>query len=147
MSTEDGNVKNTCNFVSSKQARSDEECLERRQTGFDSIRNTRVDSFKSKLMEMSSPSTWNGFGSRMEKLSIGQGDITISEGTNGPVMNLSAQLKEKLHKPWESALILKNMGRPHTPNFMITKLKQKWSLIGHWQLTNLDDGYFVVGSR
>ncbi|KAK3212009.1 hypothetical protein Dsin_016715 [Dipteronia sinensis] len=36
------------------------------------------------------------------------------------------------------------MGRSHTLNFMLSKLTQKWSLIGHWQLTDLGDGYFVA---
>ncbi|KAK2653253.1 hypothetical protein Ddye_013109 [Dipteronia dyeriana] len=29
-------------------------------------------------------------------------------------------------------------------NFMISKLRQKWSLIGNWRLTDLEYGYFVV---
>ncbi|KAK3204901.1 hypothetical protein Dsin_018947 [Dipteronia sinensis] len=36
------------------------------------------------------------------------------------------------------------MGRPHTLNFMLTKLKPKWQFIGQWQLTDLEDGYFVA---
>ncbi|KAK3184851.1 hypothetical protein Dsin_032137 [Dipteronia sinensis] len=59
-------------------------------------------------------------------------------------MKLSPKLKEQLHKPWSNALILKNMGRSHTLNFMLTKLNQKWNLIGQWQLTDLGEGYFVA---
>ena len=59
-------------------------------------------------------------------------------------MRLSQNLKEQLNKPWANALILKNMGRTHTLSFMLTKLTQKWNLIGQWQLTDLGDGYFVA---
>ena len=36
------------------------------------------------------------------------------------------------------------MGRPHTLNFMLSRLQNKWQLLGQWQLTDLDDGYFVI---
>ncbi|KAK3231897.1 hypothetical protein Dsin_003778 [Dipteronia sinensis] len=60
------------------------------------------------------------------------------------MMKLSPKLKDQLQKPWANALILKNMGRVHTLNFVLTKLTQKWSLIGQRQLTDLGDGYFVA---
>ncbi|KAK3228048.1 hypothetical protein Dsin_007910 [Dipteronia sinensis] len=59
-------------------------------------------------------------------------------------MKLSENLKLKLCKSWENSVILKIMGRTHTLNFMLAKLRQKWPLIGHWQLTDLDHGYFVA---
>ncbi|KAL5804564.1 hypothetical protein ACOSQ3_031364 [Xanthoceras sorbifolium] len=40
-------------------------------------------------------------------------------------MVISNELKQKLHKPSENALILKNMGRAHTFNFMVRKMRQK----------------------
>ncbi|KAK0597374.1 hypothetical protein LWI29_024653 [Acer saccharum] len=108
----------------------------------DSLRKPTVESFKSKLLSASSPDNWRGFGTEKEKLKIEEGDVTVMEGLNGPVMKLSEELKLKLCKSRENALILKNMGRTHTLNFMISKLRRKWPLIGHWQLTDLDDGYF-----
>ena len=109
-----------------------------------SLRKPASESFKSKLVGASSPNSWNGFGSGKEKLIIDDGDVLILEEPTGIRMKLSDELKLKLCKPWENALILKVMGRPHTLNFMISKLRQKWSLIGNWQLTDLEDGYFVV---
>ncbi|KAK3229721.1 hypothetical protein Dsin_001602 [Dipteronia sinensis] len=53
------------------------------------------------------------------------------------------EANQQINKPWENAIILRNMGRPHTLNFMISKLTQKWSLLGHWQLTDLGESYFV----
>ncbi|KAK2642211.1 hypothetical protein Ddye_023974 [Dipteronia dyeriana] len=79
-----------------------------------------------------------------QKLNIDADDIVISEDPNGSMMKLSPKLKEQLQKPWANALILKNMGRSHTLSFMLSKLSLKWSLIGHWQLTDLGDGYFVA---
>lgn len=75
---------------------------------------------------------------------MGKGDILITEGQTGPAMKLSIDLKQQLCKPWEKAVILKTIGRAHTLNFMHAKLKQKWQLSGNWQLTDLEDGYFVV---
>ncbi|KAK3229968.1 hypothetical protein Dsin_001849 [Dipteronia sinensis] len=131
-----------CN-ISSKRACSVEDGHVENQARFDSLRKKTMNSFKSKLMNMSSPSTWTGFGAKKEKLKIVHGDITVIEGPNRPTMKLSTVLKEQLYKPWANALILKNMGHPHTLNFMLSKLKQKWSLIRYWQLTDLDDGYFI----
>ncbi|KAL5770133.1 hypothetical protein ACOSP7_014287 [Xanthoceras sorbifolium] len=93
---------------------------------------------------MATPSNWEGFGVGKEKLHIGQGDIQIIEEPDGPAMQLSEDMKKKLHKPWANALILKNMGRSNTLNFMLLKLKQKWSLIGQWQLTDLEECYFIA---
>jgi hypothetical protein len=70
--------------------------------------------------------------------------LRLYEGPDGPSMKLSPDLKVQLCKAWSNALILKVMGRPHTLNFMLQKLRQKWALIGQWQLTDLKDGYFVV---
>ncbi|KAL5857254.1 hypothetical protein ACOSQ3_004712 [Xanthoceras sorbifolium] len=55
-----------------------------------------------------------------------------------------SEVDTKLHKPWANALILKIMRRTHTLNFMTQKLQQKWTLIGHWQLTDLDDKYYIA---
>ncbi|KAK3195831.1 hypothetical protein Dsin_027141 [Dipteronia sinensis] len=93
---------------------------------------------------MASPSSWSGFGASKERLKIEQDDVMISDGPNGPIMKLSPKLKEQLYKPWANALILNNIGRAHTLTFMITKLSQKWTLIGQWQLTDLGEGYFVA---
>ena len=103
-----------------------------------------MESFKSKLLSALSPGNWRGFGTDKDKLKIEEGDVTLTKGPNGPVTKLSNDLKLKLCKPWENALILKNMGRTHTLNFTVSKLRQKWSLIGHWQLTDLDEDYFVA---
>ncbi|KAK3198009.1 hypothetical protein Dsin_021424 [Dipteronia sinensis] len=103
-----------------------------------------MDSFKSKLLGMTNPRSWSRVSTNEAKLNIGKEDILISDGPTGPVMKISPKLKEQLHKPWFNALVLKNMGRPHTLNFMLTKLNQKWTLHGQWQLTDLGDGYFVA---
>ncbi|KAK3222791.1 hypothetical protein Dsin_009816 [Dipteronia sinensis] len=71
----------------------------------------------------------------------------VSNGSGGPMMKLSPKLKEQLHKPWANALILKNMGRSHTLNFMVTKLTRKWSLLGQWQLTDLGEGHSKESCR
>ncbi|KAK3219609.1 hypothetical protein Dsin_013579 [Dipteronia sinensis] len=93
---------------------------------------------------MAGPSNWSGFGAGKEKLKIADGDITIVDGLDGPSMKLSLDLKLKLCKSWSNALIQKIMGRPHTFNFMLHKLRQKWSLIGQWSLVDFEDGYFIV---
>ncbi|KAK3204391.1 hypothetical protein Dsin_018437 [Dipteronia sinensis] len=129
---------------SAKRARADHDILGRNDIEANQVRKKAMGSFKSKLMSMSTPSFWYGFGTTKEKLKIDPGEILISEGPNGPTMKLSLKLKEQLNKPWENALILKNIGRPHMLNFMINKLTQKWSLLGHWQLIDLGEGYFVA---
>ncbi|KAL5738140.1 hypothetical protein ACOSP7_030901 [Xanthoceras sorbifolium] len=118
----------------SKRARFDGDCeIPRKPMGA---------SFKAKIM--GTPSSWSEFDALKEKLNIGQYDVTYVEGSYGSSIRMFAELKEKLQKPWGNALILKCMGRSHTLNFMIQKLQQKWSLIGQWQLTDLENGYFVA---
>ncbi|KAL5757024.1 hypothetical protein ACOSQ2_021770 [Xanthoceras sorbifolium] len=70
--------------------------------------------------------------------------IPAGESFKSKLMISSESVRKQLCKPWENALTLKLMGRPHTLSFMQAKLKQKWNLIGQWQLTDLEDGYFVA---
>ena len=90
------------------------------------LRSSSGDSFKSKLLGMSPPGSWSGFGGQHAKVEIGEGDVTVVVGPNGPAMKLSDSFKLQLCRPWTNALILKIMGRPHTLTFMLTKLRQKW---------------------
>ncbi|KAK2638984.1 hypothetical protein Ddye_026779 [Dipteronia dyeriana] len=108
------------------------------------LRKPVSDSFKAKLISTSSSGTWLGFGIGKEKLKIEDGDISIVEGPNGPAMKLFTEFKFHLCITWASALMLTIMGRLHTLNFLLSKLSQKWPLIGQWQHTNLEVGYFVV---
>ncbi|KAL5826798.1 hypothetical protein ACOSQ3_018639 [Xanthoceras sorbifolium] len=59
----------------------------------------RGDSFKSKLLGATNPSTWLGFGSGKERISIENSDIVLVEGSNGQDVMLFEELKTKLHKP------------------------------------------------
>ncbi|KAL5788313.1 hypothetical protein ACOSP7_005262 [Xanthoceras sorbifolium] len=93
---------------------------------------------------MANPRCWEGFGSGKERLKLFKGDVTVFNGSDGSEISMSDEFKTCLHQPWENALILKTVGRPHTLNFMLTKLKKKWQLAGQWQLTDLEQGFFVA---
>ncbi|KAL5833045.1 hypothetical protein ACOSQ3_016719 [Xanthoceras sorbifolium] len=54
--------------------------------------NPSTNSFKSKLLNMSNPGTRSGFGTHKERLKIDEGDITISKGPCGPMMDISEDL-------------------------------------------------------
>ncbi|KAL5777519.1 hypothetical protein ACOSP7_010445 [Xanthoceras sorbifolium] len=95
-------------------------------------------------MNSSNPYSWVGFGAGREKLKINPGDFQFDEGPNGTELLMSSDIKAQLYKAWSNALILKIMRRPHTLNYMLQKLNQKWSLIRQWQLTDLEDVYFVA---
>ncbi|KAL5812031.1 hypothetical protein ACOSQ3_026981 [Xanthoceras sorbifolium] len=43
----------------------------------------RVDSFKTKLLGVSNPSNWKGFGDGKEKITIEDSDFVLVEGSNG----------------------------------------------------------------
>ncbi|KAL5852776.1 hypothetical protein ACOSQ3_007894 [Xanthoceras sorbifolium] len=60
----------------------------------------RVDSFKTKLLGVSNPSNWKGFGDGKEKITIEDSDFVLVEGSNGQDVILSEELKSKLRKPW-----------------------------------------------
>ncbi|KAL5802817.1 hypothetical protein ACOSQ4_031122 [Xanthoceras sorbifolium] len=53
-------------------------------------------SFKSKLLGMTTPRNWEGFGVCKDKLQIGEGDIKFVEELEGKTLKLSADLKKKL---------------------------------------------------
>ncbi|KAK3205963.1 hypothetical protein Dsin_020009 [Dipteronia sinensis] len=132
------------NSGSAKHPRSEDEIIGRNDFPTENVRREAMSSFKSKLLGMSNPRSWADFSTSEVELNIEEEDITISDGPTGPVMKLSPKLKEQLHKPWSNALILKNMSRSHTLNFMLTKLNQKWYILGQWQLIDLGEGYFVA---
>lgn len=75
---------------SSKRARSNEVGEN------NNLRKPVGESFKSKLLSASNPNQWLGFSFGKGKLKIAEGNITISEGPNGPAMKLSEDLKNQL---------------------------------------------------
>lgn len=80
---------------SAKRARAEQDML-----GQNDVKTSNgMGSFKSKLMSMSTPSSWSGYGTRKEKLKIDPDDILISKRPNGPIMKLSPKFKAQLHKP------------------------------------------------
>ncbi|KAL5840076.1 hypothetical protein ACOSQ4_012684 [Xanthoceras sorbifolium] len=136
MHMEDAVIEKDSKLSSSKRARP--------ETDVGGRGKVAAASFKTTLMGMSSPTYWQGLGCRKERLRLGQGDLKYVEGSDGTEILFSEDLKKRLQKPWDNALILKNMGRPHSLNFMLAKLKQKWPLAGHWQLMDMEGGYFVA---
>ncbi|KAK2643718.1 hypothetical protein Ddye_018913 [Dipteronia dyeriana] len=119
------------------------------------LRKPVAESFKSKLLSASKEILGMDLvlKTEKEKLIIEQGDISFLDGPNGPMMKLSEDLKLKLCKPWENALILKIMGRSRTLNFMISKLRQKWPLIvARFQMPDdlnfvLTEGTWVIANQ
>ncbi|KAL5800312.1 hypothetical protein ACOSQ4_033196 [Xanthoceras sorbifolium] len=51
----------------------------------------RVDSFKTKLLGVSNPSNWKGFGDGKEKITIEDSDFVLVEGSNGQDVILCEQ--------------------------------------------------------
>ncbi|KAL5814689.1 hypothetical protein ACOSQ4_025330 [Xanthoceras sorbifolium] len=43
----------------------------------------KVDSFKTKLLGVTNPSNWKGFGAGKEKITIEDSDFVLVEGSNG----------------------------------------------------------------
>ncbi|KAL5856430.1 hypothetical protein ACOSQ3_003888 [Xanthoceras sorbifolium] len=74
------------------------------------VQKPTMDSFKSKLLGMSQPSSWNGFSSTSERLKIDEGDITIVDGPDGKMMKISERVEKQLWKPWERRIPAKNTG-------------------------------------
>ncbi|KAL5823114.1 hypothetical protein ACOSQ4_021014 [Xanthoceras sorbifolium] len=120
MKTKEVHASLTSHFSSSKQARA--KC----EGSIEEHRKFGSSSIKLKLMNMaSSCKTWFGFGTGKDKLQINRGDIVIVEGSIGLMMKLSSNLKQQLCKSGLNMLILTIMGRAHTLNFMLQKLRQK----------------------
>ncbi|KAL5833986.1 hypothetical protein ACOSQ3_017660 [Xanthoceras sorbifolium] len=57
------------------------------------LRKLVEDSFKAKLLSMTNPNSWQGFGKPRERLKIGDDDCKIEEGPKGKEMTLSTELK------------------------------------------------------
>ncbi|KAL5803929.1 hypothetical protein ACOSQ3_030729 [Xanthoceras sorbifolium] len=98
MDMAEGSEKPQDSGLGLKRARSAAEVVtepSRRQSG---------ESFKSKLLGMSSPNSWIGFRSQRERLKIEPDDITITKDFLGEEeMHLSAGLTERLQRPWKNA--------------------------------------------
>lgn len=79
--------------------------------------------------------------------SIEDDDFQVSKGVKGPKFQFSNKVEEKLNLEWNSAVIVKLMGRPNTANaykFMFDSLNRKWVTKGPWQLVDLPNGFFAV---
>lgn len=79
-----------------------------------------------------------------DQLVIQDGDFEVSESANGPSICFSEQVKEKLYRPWRNSIIIKFVGRAHTYNFVLARLKQRWQLKGPMQLIDLSNDFFIV---
>ena len=69
------------------------------------------------------------------------------EGVMGPKFQFSNKVDEKLNFEWNTAVIVKLMGRPNTANaqqFMFDSLNRKWVTKGPWQLVDLPNGFFAL---
>ncbi|BFG37533.1 hypothetical protein CerSpe_238070 [Prunus speciosa] len=79
-----------------------------------------------------------------DQLVIQDGDFEVSELANGLLIRFSDQIKEKLYKPWRNSIIIKFVGRVHTYNFILARLKQRWQLKGPTQLIDLANDFLIV---
>ncbi|KAL5806029.1 hypothetical protein ACOSQ4_028762 [Xanthoceras sorbifolium] len=70
-------------ILSSKRARAEDTDETRTK------RNHVPNSFKSRLLNLSSPNSWSGVSTHRERLQIEEGDITIVDGSLGPLMKIS----------------------------------------------------------
>ncbi|KAL5810931.1 hypothetical protein ACOSQ4_027499 [Xanthoceras sorbifolium] len=85
MVTDKAEEKPLDTFTSSKRAHEEEN----EEPG---LRHQQVGgSFKSKLFSMAAPSTWEGFGSKKEKLRIREEDYSFLKGPNGVELSLSEE--------------------------------------------------------
>ncbi|BFG31382.1 hypothetical protein CerSpe_176560 [Prunus speciosa] len=100
--------------------------------------------FKEKLMNI------GGFGLNKEelekdRLKIEDDDFEVSEGSRGPCIRFSEKVKDSLYRPWKNAIIIKLMGKAHAFNFLLTRLKQKWSMLkGPMSLIDLENNFYIV---
>lgn len=105
-------------------------------------------SFKDKLMNKMSMA--KNFGVDVNSLEADYDDLNDEEDVvtsceeRGPGIQFSKKAMTRLCEPWQHALIIKLLGRPHTYNFLHARLQQKWNLKGGWKLIDLVNDYFVV---
>ncbi|KAL5841148.1 hypothetical protein ACOSQ3_011751 [Xanthoceras sorbifolium] len=96
----------------------------------ESARISTRDSFKSNLMNTTSPSSWTGFGAGKNRLKIVQGDITVSEGPSGLKTNIRGSAKKILEDI--SNVVCKRNGKQNAKVDMIagSKVSKKSSGTG-----------------
>ncbi|KAH0992121.1 hypothetical protein GBA52_003604 [Prunus armeniaca] len=64
-----------------------------------------------------------------DRVKIEDDDFEVSEGSRGPCIRFSEKVKDRLYRPWQNVIIIKLMGKAHAYNFLLTRLKQKWSML------------------
>ncbi|KAL7193036.1 hypothetical protein ACSBR2_024786 [Camellia fascicularis] len=66
-----------------------------------------------------------------------------SEFMNMPTIPLPKKLLQKIRKPWESALIIKLLGKSIGYNMLCTRVKNIWGLQDEFNAINLGCNYFL----
>ncbi|CAL8993384.1 unnamed protein product, partial [Prunus brigantina] len=80
-----------------------------------------------------------------DRLKIEDDDFEVSEGSRGPCIRFSKKEKHRLYRPWQNVIIIKLIGKAHAYNFLLTRLKQKWSMLkGPMSLIDLENNFYIV---
>ncbi|CAL2230117.1 unnamed protein product [Prunus armeniaca] len=80
-----------------------------------------------------------------DRVKIEDDDFEVSEGSRGPCIRFSEKVKDRLYRPWQNVIIIKLMGKAHAYNFLLTRLKQKWSMLkGPMSLIDLENNFYIV---
>ncbi|BFG14285.1 hypothetical protein CerSpe_005590 [Prunus speciosa] len=108
----------------------------------DQIPPTPQINFKDKLLSSSCFEYTEGM--EKDRFSIESGDYEVKDSPYGPSIRFSEQVKNKIYKPWKNSVIIQFVGKTHTYNFVLARLKQHWRLKGPMQLVDLDNGFFIV---
>ncbi|KAJ8753558.1 hypothetical protein K2173_022799 [Erythroxylum novogranatense] len=74
---------------------------------------------------------------------IEEGDITPVVRTKGGSITLSQNLRTKLDKQWERAVVLKVLGRRVGFSVLSQRLKSLWKLKGRLKMVDLDDEFYL----
>ncbi|KAJ4838324.1 hypothetical protein Tsubulata_043031 [Turnera subulata] len=104
-------------------------------------------SYKDKLATGTTTESEEEFWIEEEEPEFEEGDVIVREGENGPVIELSKAFKKRLDKPWQSAVVVKLLGRPIGYKALKTKLQSMWKTEGLFRLIDMENDFYVVRFR
>lgn len=70
--------------------------------------------------------------------------VTDEDKEKWPHIEVSEEQRKKLRSPWKKTLIVKLLGKSLGFNFIYSKLRQKWAIIGDFSLIDLGKDYYIA---
>ncbi|KAJ4840564.1 hypothetical protein Tsubulata_005270 [Turnera subulata] len=79
-----------------------------------------------------------------EESDFEEGDVIVKEKADGPSIELSKTFKKRLDKPWQSAVVVKLLGRSIGYKVLQSKLHTMWKTASPYRIIDMENNFFII---